>query len=81
MSDFTKKRESEGRFGPIWRLYVDGKPTPFRVTKSVSPRYREPQQYDVFAGTDEDLGLLFSAKSCEHAVSTVRLIYDAAHNA
>lgn len=70
----TKRREGDGRFGPMWRVLFDGRPTPFRITKSMPPRYRQPQMWDVLSGPDEDFDVMFDAPSLEGALSIVATI-------
>lgn len=67
----TKKRVGDARYGPLWRIYINGLATPFTVTKSVPPKFGRPQEWDVIDGPDEDLDLLFSAKSLEQAMNVI----------
>ena len=70
----TKRRGGDGRFGPIWCVYIDGAPTNLTVTRSTPPKYGSIQEWDVLNGTDDDLDLVFSSKSLEGALATIWLI-------
>ncbi len=73
----SKRREGDGRYGPMWRVLFNGNDTPFRVTKSIAPKYGQPQTWDVIDGPDEDIDMLFDAKSLEAAMSVLRSIASA----
>jgi len=81
MSKITTTKEGNGRYGAIWRVLVNGQPTSLRVTKSVPPRYRMHQEWDVFAGPDEDLDLLFSAQGLAHAIVIIEAVLEAGASA
>jgi hypothetical protein len=70
----TKRREGDGRYGPMWRVLFDGEPTIFRITKSDPPRYGKTQMWDVIDGADEDVDFLFDAKSLEGAIAALEIV-------
>lgn len=76
--EVTKRKEGEGRYGPVYRVLIDGKPTPFTVAKDIPPRFGQRQAWDVIEEGDEMHDLLFTTKSLESALAVIASIVRAA---
>lgn len=68
-----KVRDGDGLFGPRWRVTINGAPSVFTIEKSIAPKYRQPQMWDVCEG-DDPHNVLFDSSSLEMALGVFRAI-------
>ncbi len=73
----TKRRDGRGYYGPRWRVVIDGKDSPFFIEKSVPPKYRHPQLWDVIEGEDAE-SVLFDSTGLDGALRVIETIVLAA---
>lgn len=69
----TKQKDGRGAYGPMWRVLINDRPSPFYVSQGAPARYREPVEWDVLQGPG-DLSLLFTARSMAGALSAIESI-------
>jgi len=74
----TKRKEGRGQFGVIWRVMINGNPSPFTVEKAPPPKYRETQMWDVCCDADDTF--LFDARSLDGALQIIETIVAAAQS-
>lgn len=67
MIKITKKRQGE-----MWRIYADGKPTPFTIEKGLPAKYARTQTYDVMHDLHDMY--CFETKSVSGAMEIFSLI-------
>lgn len=54
--------------GAFWRVYAGGRKTPLLIGKGLAPRFREPQEWNVF---DDDDNHYLTANSLTGCMSTL----------
>jgi hypothetical protein len=72
----TKRKDGDGKFGPRYRILINGQPTAFCVEKSIPPKYRCPQMWDVIEGEDPE-AVLFDSSGLDRALGTIQAIAEA----